>query len=47
MDSQNLWQMFMQTGSPELYLLYAQAKRMEEGSVFDGQGIGDTGHQLQ
>lgn len=47
MDSQSLWRMFMQTGSPEMYLLYTEAKRMEERSVFDGQGTGDARHQLQ
>lgn len=47
MDSQNLWRMFVQTGSPELYLLYAQAKRTEESSVFNSQGTGDARHQLQ
>lgn len=47
MDSQSLWQMFVQTGSPELYLMYSEVKRMEERSVFNGQGIGDAGHQLQ
>ena len=47
MDSQSLWRIFVQTGAPEMYLLYSQVKRMEEGSVLDGQGFGDAGHQLQ
>ena len=47
MDSQHLWHMFVQTGSPELYLLYAQAKRTEEHGVFNSQGTGDAHHQLQ
>ena len=47
MDSQTLWQMFMQTGSPEMYLLFTEARRSEERSVFNGQGTGDAGHQLQ
>lgn len=47
MNSQNLWFMFLQTGAPELYLMYTEAKRTEERSVFDGQGTGDAGHQLQ
>lgn len=47
MDSQSLWNLFMQTGSPELYLLYTEAKRTEEHSVFDGQGTGTASNQLQ
>lgn len=47
MDSQTLWQMFMQTGSPEMYLLFTEARRSEESGVFNGQGTGDAGHQLQ
>ena len=47
MNSQNLWRMFVQTGSPEMYLMYKEAVRMEERSVFNGQGTGDAGHQLQ
>ena len=47
MDSQMLWHMFVQTGSPEMYLLYSEARRMEERSVFNSQRTGDTRHQLQ
>lgn len=47
MDSQSLWRMFLHTGAPELYLMYTDAKRLEEHSVFNGQRTGDSDHQLQ
>ena len=36
MNSENLWQAFLDTGAPELYLLYAQAKKEEETHVSNG-----------
>lgn len=47
MNAQNLWSLFLQTGSPEVYLLYNQAKRMENTHVPDDSGIGAPGHRLQ
>lgn len=29
MNSAQLWQTFLETGSPEVYLLYSQAKHVE------------------
>ena len=46
MNSQNFWQMFLETGAPELYLLYNKAKKMEDIHVFNDSGIGVTGHKL-
>lgn len=40
MEADNLWQMFLETGAPELYLLYSQAKKEEERHVFNSSGIG-------
>ena len=37
----------METGAPEAYVMYNQAKRMECAHVFDDSGIGAPGHGLQ
>ena len=47
MNAQQLWQTFLETGSPEVYLLYNQAKRVEQNHVFDSSGAGPAGHSLQ
>jgi hypothetical protein len=47
MNSQNLWQVFLETGAPEIYLLYNQARKMESLHVFNNSGTCVTGHQLQ
>ena len=47
MDSLNLWQLFLETGAPEVYLLYQKAIRMEGTNVFKDTGTGATGNGLQ
>ena len=47
MRKENLWDLFLATGSPEVYLLYNQAKRMEQSHVLDDQSAGAAGHRLQ
>lgn len=47
MQSQNYWQLFLETGAPEMYLLYHHAKRLEEGYVSDSSRIGASGFELQ
>ena len=47
MNAQQLWQTFLETGSPEVYLLYNQAKRVEQNHVFDSSRAGPAGHSLQ
>ena len=43
-----LWQLFLETGAPEAYLLYkTQAKRTEDAHVSDNQSTGSAGHGLQ
>ena len=46
MRSQDYWQMFMDTGAPEMYLLYSSARKMENGYVLDGSGVGPADNQL-
>ena len=47
MTAQDYWQMFLDTGAPEFYLLYNNARKMEITNVFENPGIGTSGHGLQ
>jgi hypothetical protein len=40
MNADAYWKMFLQTGSPEVYLMYKQAVKMEEANVSKGTGVG-------
>ena len=40
MDSVFFWEMFLETGAPEMYLCYQEAKRAEEAYVSDSTGSG-------
>lgn len=45
--SDGFWQLFLTTGSPEAYMAYNEAKRMEQSHVFEHKGSGATGYTLQ
>lgn len=47
MNAQEYWQFFLETGAPEIYLLYNNARKMENTHVFDDSGPGASGHGLQ
>ena len=47
MNAQDYWEMFIETGAPELYLMYNHARKMEKAHVLDDSGPGFTGHSLQ
>ena len=47
MTSQDYWQIFLETGVPEMYLLYNNARKMENRHVLDNPGPGASGHNLQ
>ena len=47
MNANQLWQMFLETGAPEVYLLYNQAKRVEDNRVLENSGTGASGNSLQ
>lgn len=47
MNSQELWQVFIETGAPEMYLLYNKARKTEELDVLDDPRIGAAGYKLQ
>ena len=47
MDAKDFWQIFMDTGAPEVYLMYHKAKLMEDGNVLDDPSAGAAGNCLQ
>lgn len=47
MNAANYWQLFLDTGAPEMYLLYQRAKRTEEDYVSDDPGHCPAGYGLQ
>lgn len=47
MDAKSYWQLFLDTGAPEMYLLYSRALKSEERHVFDHTGTGAEGNGLQ
>ena len=47
MKSQDYWQLFMDTGSPEVYLLFNKARKMESSDVYNDSRPGIAGHTLQ
>ena len=47
MKSGDYWEMFVETGAPEAYLLYTRALKMEAHDVPDNPGTGAAGYGLQ
>ncbi len=48
MNAKDYWQIFMETGMPEAYLMYARALKMEASDhVFENTGIGLENQRLQ
>lgn len=46
MDSQTFWQMFLDTGAPEMYMLYNTLRKMEDVHVSDDTGLGAANNTL-
>ncbi len=46
MNTQQLWQTFLETGAPEVYLLYHHSKKAENSNVPDSTGPGPSGNTL-
>ena len=40
MDATPFWEVFLDTGAPEMFLLYQKLKKMEETDVLDDQRSG-------
>lgn len=47
MNAQAYWQLFLETGAPELYLLYTNARKMEEPYVPKCPRTGSEDDSLQ
>lgn len=47
MNSKDYWQLFLQTGAPEIYLLYNHTRKMENTHVLEDPGPCNAGHFLQ
>lgn len=47
MNADNFWQLFLETGAPEMYLLYQSARKTEDKHVFDDSGHCPARHGLQ
>lgn len=47
MKSDLCWQLFLNTGSPEAYLMYNEAKRLEKSHVSQHEGTCSQGNTLQ
>ena len=47
MKSLDYWNLFLETGAPEAYLLYTNALKSEGNHVFDDPGNRPAGHGLQ
>lgn len=46
MNAANYWELFLETGAPEMYLLYQQARKTEDNHVSDHPGHRSAGHRL-
>lgn len=46
MNAQDYWQVFLETGAPEMYLLYQKAQKMESLHVFNDSGFGVKSNEL-
>lgn len=47
MPSQDYWNLFLETGMPEAYLMYKSVLKTESANVLDDSRPGSTGHGLQ
>ena len=47
MDAKDYWQLFVETGAPEAYLMYSNALKMEGKYVPERSGSGASGNGLQ
>lgn len=45
MEAGEYWKLFMDSGAPEMYLLYAKQLKLEENHVFNRPGHCAQGHR--
>lgn len=46
MQSQEYWKLFLETGIPEVYLMFNSARKMEKDNACNDSGIGASGYTL-
>lgn len=47
MNAQDYWQLFLETGAPEAYLMYSRQMKTEAHYVYDDSGSGPADNGLQ
>lgn len=47
MNAMDYWQLFMETGAPEAYLMYSKQLKSEAQYVYDDSGYRPEGYGLQ
>ena len=47
MKAQEYWKIFLETGAPEMYLLFRQLSKQEENHVLDDAGFSAACNRLQ
>ena len=47
MNARDYWQLFLETGAPEAYLMYSKMQKSEARYVYDGSGHRPESHGLQ
>ena len=47
MNSKDYWQLFLDTGAPEAYLLYSRQAKAEANYVYDDSGHRPESNRLQ
>ena len=47
MNAELFWQVFLETGAPEAYLMFQKMRRSEDGDVSDNQSSGAQSYGLQ
>ena len=47
MKAADYWQLFLETGAPEAYLMYSKQLKSEGSHVFDDPGYRPESHGLQ
>lgn len=47
MNAMDYWQLFLETGAPEAYLMYSKQLKSEAHYVYDDPGYRPAGNRLQ
>ena len=46
MNANDYWNIFLETGAPEMYLLYSKARKQELTNAFESSGISRQNNTL-